>query len=78
MFNPFNWVAFQVSYDSRDPKNATLTTSNNNKQYELKRLAGDDAARFSDRTVEASFSGNEAKVEGVQLKLTGCKLKTTT
>jgi membrane-bound inhibitor of C-type lysozyme len=70
--------AFQVSYDSKDPKSAKVTTSNQNKQYDLKRVAAPDSAKFSNGTVNVSVFGEGAKVEGTEIKLTGCKLKNTT
>src|SRR3569623_531581 len=69
--------AFQISYDSKSPKKATITTSNNNARYKLKRQSG-DAAAFSDGTGSVSLTGQAATVAGTQLKLTGCKLKNTT
>jgi hypothetical protein len=69
--------AFQIAYDSKTPKAATLTTSNNNARYALKRQAG-EAAAFSNGPVSVSLTDETATVAGTQLKLTGCKLKTTT
>ncbi len=68
--------AFQMSYDSTRPKAATLTTSNNSHQYQLKRADAADAARFSNGTVSVSLTGKAATVEGTTIKLTGCTLKT--
>ena len=70
--------AFQVSYDSKTPKAVTLTTSNNNRQYHLKRVAGAGGAQFSDGAVNVSVSGDGANVQGTEIKLTDCKLKNTT
>ncbi len=69
--------AFQLSYDAPAAKIATLTTSNNNHRYNLKRVSSSAGPQFSDGTVSVSISGEGATVQGTQLKLTGCKLKNT-
>ncbi len=70
--------AFAVSYDSSNPKTATVTTSNNNKRYQLKRVAGSAGDEFSNGAVDVSLSGDTAQVRGTALTLSGCKLKNTT
>ncbi len=70
--------AFQIGYDSRSPTKATLTTSNNNARYALKRADGAGGPQFSNGTVNITLVGDQATVAGTALKLTGCKLKNTT
>ena len=48
--------AFQISYDSKSPTAATITTSNNNARYELKRRAGAAGSQFSNGTVSVSVA----------------------
>jgi membrane-bound inhibitor of C-type lysozyme len=70
--------AFQISYDSRKAKKATLTTSNNNHRYKLDRVNGAAGPRFSNGSVNISVVGEGAQVQGTVIPLTGCKLKNTT
>jgi membrane-bound inhibitor of C-type lysozyme len=70
--------AFEISYDSATPKGATVTTSNNDARYMLKRVAGAAGPQFSNGPVSISVTGNDARVQGTAIKLTDCKLKNTT
>lgn len=70
--------AFEISYDSANPKGATVTTSNNDARYMLKRVAGAAGPQFSNGAVSISVTGDNAQVQGTAIKLTDCKLKNTT
>ncbi|HSV04740.1 MAG TPA: hypothetical protein VLI41_16205 [Phenylobacterium sp.] len=67
--------AFQVDYDSATPKEATLTTSNNNTRYVLTRGSGDEGVQFSKGAVTLRTSGRTALVEGTKIPFKDCKLK---
>jgi hypothetical protein len=70
--------SFEISYDSKSPKVATITTSNNDHRYQLKRVAGATGPQFSNGTVNVSVSADGAQVQGTTVSLTDCKLKNTT
>jgi membrane-bound inhibitor of C-type lysozyme len=67
--------AFLMSYDSAKPDTATMTTSNNNKKYALKRADVSDGVQFSDGTVKFWTDGKKVTVEGTQLPLQNCTTK---
>lgn len=69
---------FQISYDAKDAKTATVTTSDNNAEHQLKRVSSTQGPEFSDGTMTVDVSGQGAQVQGARIALTGCKLKTTT
>jgi membrane-bound inhibitor of C-type lysozyme len=68
---------FQISYDSKSPASATVTTSDNNARHQLKRVSAASGPEFSDGTVTVSVTSQGAQVKGTQVALTGCKLKNT-
>ena len=70
-----NDAAFQVNYDARRPKEAELTTSNNNKTYTLKRTPAKDAATFAADAVKFSVKADGVTVEGTEIALQNCKRK---
>jgi len=70
--------AFQVSYNSTAPTVATVTTSNHNARYQLKRVDAGGGPQFSNGSVSVAVSGDTAQVQGTAISLTGCKLKNTT
>lgn len=72
-----NGAAFQVAYDSNEPTEATLTTSNNSKQYHLKRAPVESGAKFSDDKVTFWTDGNSVVVQGTELSFNNCTPKTT-
>lgn len=67
--------AFLISYDSNKATTATITTSNNNKRYALKRAAVATGAQFSGDGVKFWTDGKMVVVEGTQIPLLNCKLK---
>jgi membrane-bound inhibitor of C-type lysozyme len=69
--------AFQISYDSDAPKEATLTTSNNNKQYLLKRTPVADGVQFSSLGVTFWTDGNSIILKGTEVPFNNCKIKSS-
>ena len=67
--------AFQISYDSDTPKSATLTTSDNNKQYDLTRKAVPDGVEFASGPVRFWTDGKKVVVEGTASPMQDCKMK---
>jgi membrane-bound inhibitor of C-type lysozyme len=72
-----NGGAFQISYNSESPTEATLTTSNNNKQYPLKRMDVSNGVQFSNQNVSFWTDGNSTIVKGTEIPLNNCKLKSS-
>lgn len=70
-----NGGAFLISYDSSEPANATMTTSNNNKQYALKRTQADNGVQFVGDTVKFWTDGKAVVVDGADEHLLHCKMK---
>jgi membrane-bound inhibitor of C-type lysozyme len=66
---------FTVSYDSRSPKTATVTTSNDNKQYVLPRKPSSDGVQFAADGVKFWTDGDKVTIEAPDLQFSGCKLK---
>lgn len=71
-----NGAAFQMSYDSNAPTEATLTTSNNNKQYHLKRAPVGSGAQFSNGQVTFWTDGSSVVLKGTELSFSNCRPKT--
>jgi membrane-bound inhibitor of C-type lysozyme len=67
--------AFLMSYDSAKPNGATMTTSNNNKKYSLKRTDASDGVQFTDGTVKFWTDGKKVTVQGTQVPLQNCATK---
>jgi membrane-bound inhibitor of C-type lysozyme len=67
--------AFLMSYDSNEPKEATMTTSNNSKHYTLKKAKVADGVQFSDQKVKFWTDGKTVVVEGTEVPLNHCKPK---
>ena len=72
-----NGNAFQISYDSDTPSQATLTTSNNNKQYQLKRTDVSNGIQFSNQDVRFWTDGKDTVITGTGIPLNNCKMKTS-
>lgn len=70
-----NGGAFQISYDSRTPSTAKMTTSNNNKQYTMKRTDDADGVQFTNGSTKFWTDGKSVLVEGTEAPLQNCKLK---
>ena len=68
-------AAFLMTYDGGKAANATMTTSNNNKQYKLKRAPVATGVQFTDGAVKFWTDGDKVTVEGTDIPLTNCKLK---
>jgi membrane-bound inhibitor of C-type lysozyme len=69
--------SFQISYDSDAPTEATLTTSNNNKQYHLKRAPVANGVQFSGENVTFWTDGSTIIVKGADTPFNNCKLKSS-
>jgi membrane-bound inhibitor of C-type lysozyme len=67
--------AFLMSYDSSKPNAATMTTSNNNRKFELKRSAVSDGVQFAGGPVKFWTDGKSVTVEGTELPLQHCSTK---
>jgi membrane-bound inhibitor of C-type lysozyme len=67
--------AFMVAYDSDKPETATMTTSNNNKTYTLKRSQVSSGAEFSDGATKFWTDGKTVTVDGTVQPYLNCKLK---
>jgi membrane-bound inhibitor of C-type lysozyme len=65
--------AFQISYDSETPTAATMTTSDNNRQYELTRKPPGDGVQFSNGAARFWTDGRKVVVEGTKDRLENCK-----
>jgi membrane-bound inhibitor of C-type lysozyme len=70
-------AAFLMAYDKTRATTATMTTSNNNKQYMLKRAPVAMGVQFNGDTVKFWTDGDKVTVEGTEVTLTNCKLKPT-
>lgn len=70
-------AAFQVSYDSNTPQTATVTTSSDNKSYELKRTPSDDGVSFAAGGVSFWTDGKSGSVAGAGAPLKNCRLKSS-
>lgn len=70
-----NGAAFMISYDSDRPASATMTTSNDNKQYVLKRDTVSDGVQFSGDAAKFWTDGKKVRIEGAQTLLLDCQLK---
>lgn len=69
--------AFLVSYDTRQPKEAIITTSTNPKKHQLKRTTVAEGAKFSGETISFWTDGKTVVVEGTEAPMRNCKLKTS-
>ena len=67
--------AFLMSYDSNRPDTATMTTSNNNKQYMLKRAPVAQGFQFTGAGVKFWTDGEKVTVEGTEQTYANCKMK---
>jgi membrane-bound inhibitor of C-type lysozyme len=67
--------AFLVSYDSETPESATLTTSDKNKKYQLKRAPAPTGVKFAGDTAKFWTDGKTVQVEGTAAPLKNCKMK---
>jgi len=71
-----NNSAFIVSYDSADPQTATLTTSNNNRSFALKRTPAPTGVQFSADAVKFWTDGKTVQLQGTAAHYQDCKIKT--
>lgn len=67
--------AFVVTYDSTEPSSATMTTSNNNTQYAMKRTQAASGFQFTGDTAKFWTDGKTVTVEGTAQHLRNCRLK---
>lgn len=68
-------AAFLISYDSETPTKATLTTSDHNKAYELKRTESPTGVAFAGGAAKFWTDGKTVTVTGPASKFTNCKRK---
>jgi len=67
--------AFLVSYDSDTPESATLTTSDKNKKFVLKRTPAPTGFQFTGGAAKFWTDGKTVTVEGAALPFRNCKMK---
>jgi hypothetical protein len=67
--------AFLVAYNSTKPNAATMTTSNNNREYALKRVQSPTGVQFSSDTAKLRIEGEVVTVEGTETPYLNCKRK---
>jgi hypothetical protein len=67
--------AFLMSYDSDRPSEATMTTSNNSKRYDLKKAKVAEGVEFTDDHVSFWTDGKTVVVKGTEVPLNNCKAK---
>ena len=68
--------SFQITYDSEAPKNATMTTSDNNKTYALTRKTVANGVEFANGPVRFWTDGhNKVVVEGTATPMQACTRK---
>jgi membrane-bound inhibitor of C-type lysozyme len=68
--------AFLMSYDDNPPQNATMTTSDDNKQYALKRAAdANGGVQFSGDGASFWTDGKTVVVGGTPRPFRNCKMK---
>ena len=70
-----NGGAFLISYDGTSPGAATMTTSNNNKTYMLKRASAPTGVQFTGGAVKFWTDGSTVTVEGTDQPYLNCKIK---
>ncbi|WP_293371882.1 MliC family protein [Phenylobacterium sp.] len=70
-----NGAAFAVSYDSSQPTNVTMTTSNDNNRHLLKRTPVTTGAEFASGGIKFWTDGQTVVVDGTQTPFRDCKLK---
>ena len=70
-----NGGAFLISYDSDKPESATMTTSNNNKKYILKRMPVATGVQFSGDAAKFWTDGKIVTVDGTESSFMNCKVK---
>lgn len=70
-----NGGAFLISYDAREPSSATMTTSNDNRSYALKRTSVEKGVRFTGPTASFWTDGKTVVVNGTQKPLLKCMIK---
>ena len=68
-------TAFLIAYDSETPTQAKLTTSNHNKEFELKRTPSPSGVAFEGGAVKFWTDGKSVTVAGTPDKFTNCKRK---
>jgi membrane-bound inhibitor of C-type lysozyme len=76
-YNCDNNGAFLMSYDSSKPKTAAMTTSNNSKRYEMKRTDAPTGVKFSSGDTSFWTDGTTVTVEGTEVPLQNCKIKSS-
>jgi len=67
--------AFLISYDASPPTSATMTTSSNNKRFELKRETATKGVQFSGGPVKFWTDGKTVIVDGAQTTFRNCKIR---
>jgi membrane-bound inhibitor of C-type lysozyme len=73
-----NHGAFQVSYDAPKPTMVTMTTSNDNTQYHLKRTLVAKGVEFTSGGVDFWTDGKTVVVKGTKIPLQNCQFKPST
>jgi membrane-bound inhibitor of C-type lysozyme len=74
-YNCDNGGAFLISYNGPAPTKATMTTSNDNKSYVLKRTPVDKGVKFSGAVASFWTDDMTVVVNGTQKPILNCKIK---
>jgi membrane-bound inhibitor of C-type lysozyme len=74
-YNCDGGAAFLVAYNSNRPNSATITTSNNNKSYTLKKVQSAEGFQFDGPPVKFWTDGEKVTVEGTEIPFQNCKMK---
>ena len=67
--------AFSMSYNAAKPSKASMTTSNDNHRYELKRAKVSEGVQFTDGKVVFWTDGKMVRVDGTIIPLSNCSTK---
>jgi membrane-bound inhibitor of C-type lysozyme len=67
--------AFEIDYDSDTPTQATVTVSEHNRRYELKRAQADSGVAFAGAGVKFWTDGKKVRLDGTSPHLDNCKMK---
>lgn len=68
-------ASFMMAYDANPPTSASMTTNDDNRTHQLKRVPDDTGARFEGEGVTFWTDGKIVRVQGAQKPYPNCKLK---
>ena len=68
-------ASFMMAYDANPPTGAAITTNDDNRTRQLKRVPDDTGARFQGEGVTFWTDGKSVRVQGTQKPYPNCRLK---